>query len=246
MRMGFRTAYEKGTGRTAILFLHGLTGTPGEVLPLARVLSAHNHVLVPWLPGHGETAEALRKTTWHDWARTSEEAFDRLARRYKSVYVAGLSMGACLALHLGQERPVAGIVSMSAPILLRDLRFRGLSVFRFLQWSTRELAGGVLDTGLEHVTYPTCPTQSLYELKKLGDQVVRRLPLLTAPLLVLQGRHDPMVPGGSAEGLLRLSGSSYKHLRWMEDSGHVLPLDRDRHLVIRHIRRFLKTRGKSC
>jgi len=241
-----RVAYESGRGKSSVLFLHGLTGTPHEVLPLAQSLRDRYHVLVPWLPGHGETPSALARTTWRDWAKAALDAFDRLARRRCPVHVAGLSMGACLALYVALERPARSVISMSAPLFLRDPRFQGIRFFRFLQWRTRELAGGVLDTGLVHQTYPTCPTKSLYELKQLGDEVTRRLTSLSAPLLVLQGRYDRMVPSSSAERLLERAGSAHKFLRWMEDSGHVLPLDRDRDLVGRVVRRFIGRQGRSC
>ena len=136
-----RIAWEGGRGSQGVLWLHGLTGTPREVEPLAKNLASRYRVLVPWLPGHGTSPGELGKTTRHDWTHAAEQSFDHLAGKCSRVFVGGLSMGACLALHLGLVRSVAGIVSMAAPIHIRDLRFRGLAFFRFLQWRTRDLTG---------------------------------------------------------------------------------------------------------
>ena len=246
MTANLRIAFEKGKGSTAVLLLHGLTGTPGEVEPLGRSLCHRYRVLIPWLPGHGTSPESLKNASWRDWAETADEAFDYLAKRSTRIYVGGLSMGACLALYVGLSRPVAGVVSMAAPIHIQDWRYRGLAFFRFLQWSTRELTGGVRDPEAHHETYPWCPTQSLYELKKLADSVRPSLPGLTAPLLIIQGRRDSMVAPSNARYLYENAGSPLKHLRWMEQSDHVLPLDLDRVQVARTVGRFIASRGQSC
>jgi carboxylesterase len=241
-----RIAFDEGRGSTAVLLLHGLSGTPGEVEPLGRALSKEHRVLSPWLPGHGTRPEDLKEVVWDDWTCEAEKAFDFLAERAKHVYVGGLSMGACCALHVGLSRPVAGIISMAAPIHIQDLRFRGLAFFQYLQWSTRELTGGVLDPKRYHETYPWCPTKGLYELKKLADSLTSRLGDLKAPLLVLHGRRDSMVPTSNAEYLYGKAGSKSKHLRWMDHSDHVLPLDFDRQKVFRSVGRFIESRGISC
>lgn len=223
-----------------LLLLHGLTGTPAEVLPLSGVLGRRARVSVPLLPGHGTRPEDLRGLRWTDWTHAAEEAFDRLAGRSRPVVVAGLSMGALLALHLGLRRPVAGIVSMAAPIHIRDARYRGLALFRFLQRSTRELTGGLRDPNARHETYPWCPTDSLYEMKRLADDLTPRLGDLRAPLLVLQGRLDSMVDPGNAEFLFERAGSARKRLRFLERSDHALPLDVERRAVIQQVGDFAR------
>jgi carboxylesterase len=155
-------------------------------------------------------------------------------------------MGACLALQVGLSRPAAGIISMAAPIHIQDWRYRGLAIFRFLQWKTRELTGGVRDIEVHHETYPWCPTQSLYELKKLADFVRPGLSSLTAPLLILQGRQDSMVSPFNAQYLYESVGSKQKYLRWMEKSDHVLPLDLDHQKVTQTVERFIASHGKTC
>jgi len=66
----------KGAG---VLCLHGFTGTPYEIAPLARALGAAGFaVSAPMLAGHGESALALAATRWPDWLASAEAALDRL------------------------------------------------------------------------------------------------------------------------------------------------------------------------
>ena len=154
-------------------------------------------------------------------------------------------MGGLLALHLGLSRKPSGVLSLSAPIHIRDLRFRGLAVFRFVQRWTRELAGGVGDPDAPpHVTYPVCPTQSLYQMKLLADGVSARLHELKAPLLILHGRRDSMVPPDNAAFLYGKAGSRLKHLVYLDRSDHVLPLDLDKEEVFQKAARFVSSHGR--
>src|SRR5688572_7729976 len=60
--------YARGTGQRAALCLHGFTGTPFEVRPLAEALAAQGYTtLAPVLAGHGGTVDDLAGTTHADW-----------------------------------------------------------------------------------------------------------------------------------------------------------------------------------
>ena len=102
----------------SVLCLHGFTGTPYEVAPLARALATAGFaVSAPLLEGHGENAAALAATRWQDWLASAEEAFDRLRAGAGGgpVAIAGFSMGGLLALRLARRRPGASRPSRAAP-----------------------------------------------------------------------------------------------------------------------------------
>ena len=78
-----------GKGRAAALCLHGLTGTPYEVRPLAEAISAAGiRAVGPALPGHNETPERLAATSHTDFGSKPPEpnssAFARAANRFSS------------------------------------------------------------------------------------------------------------------------------------------------------------------
>jgi carboxylesterase len=93
-------------GRCGVLLIHGLTGTPTEMRFVGNGLHrAGFSVLGMQLAGHcGDTADLLA-TGWRDWYASVCAAADTLQERVDHVFVAGLSMGAVLALKLAIDRP---------------------------------------------------------------------------------------------------------------------------------------------
>ncbi len=242
-----RTGFEVKAGPVGLLLLHGLSGTPDEVKPISDHLGPKGYsTLGPWLEGHGTSPEDLSRTRWEDWASSAQDAYGALRSRCEQVFVGGLSMGGDLTLHLAARNPVAGLITLAAPVKIRDIRFNGIAFFRHLQRRTSNLTGGVLDPSAPpHLTYPYVFTQSLYELKKLMDGVRKEMRSITAPALVVQGRRDSMVPPKNGEIIYQGLGSSLKHLLYLDRSDHVVTLDYDHSIVMGAIEKFLSTGGHS-
>jgi len=111
------TDYYLPGGRSGVLLIHGLTGTPTEmrfvathfVSQMRRFAQALNALLAQTPPRLGTEDWAdrlsLLKTGWRDWYRSVGEAADRLRKDVDHMFVAGLSMGALLALKLAADRP---------------------------------------------------------------------------------------------------------------------------------------------
>jgi carboxylesterase len=243
MKIGF----EARKGDTGVLLLHGLTGTPNEMEPLGDHLAERGYsTLCPWLAGHGTTPRDLAATRWQDWAKSAREAYEELKGRCPKVFVAGLSMGGLQAFHLAAHHPVAGVLAFSTPLRIPDFRFNGIAFFRFLQWWTSSLTGGILDPQAPpHLTYPYVFTNSLYELKKLMGVVRGELSSITAPALVAHGRKDSKVPPLNGEFAFRALGSPVKHLLYLEGSEHVVTMDFDRQELLEKAFNFIRTDGRS-
>jgi carboxylesterase len=241
MKIGFE--FKKGP--TGLLLLHGLSGTPSEVQPLGDFLSQKGYsVLGPWLKGHDTNPKDLARTTWQDWAQSAREAYDQLKQNCSKVFVGGLSMGALQALHLAATVPTAGVISMAAPVRIFDFRFNGIAFFRFLQWRTSNLTGGILDPQAPpHLTYPYVATKSLYELKKFMDLVRSELPRITTPALVIQGQKDSMVPPPNGDLVYQALGSNAKHLLYLDRSDHVVTMDFDKQTVFEKAFKFIESGG---
>ena len=103
-------------GPNGALVLHGFTGSPQSMRPLAEAFAAAGFTTeLPLLPGHGTSVEDMLKTSWADWSAAAEAAYLDLASRCDKVVVAGLSMGGTLTLWLATRHPeIAGIVPINA------------------------------------------------------------------------------------------------------------------------------------
>ena len=99
-------------GAFGVLILHGFTGNPVSMRPLAEACAREGFsVELPRLPGHGTTIEEMMTTNWADWSATALAAYDELAGRCDRVAVVGLSMGGGLAALVAESRPhVVGCV----------------------------------------------------------------------------------------------------------------------------------------
>ena len=72
----------------AVLCLHGLTGTPYEVRPLAEALADRGmRARGPLLPGHGGRPEELAALTYSAWTESVQREFLALRRDHERVFV---------------------------------------------------------------------------------------------------------------------------------------------------------------
>jgi carboxylesterase len=99
-------SYYVAGGRTGVLLMHGLGGTPTEMRLVANGLARAGYtVYCPQLAGHGGTEVDRKETTWQDWYASAEQALARLRQECDVVIVGGLSTGAVLALLLAARHP---------------------------------------------------------------------------------------------------------------------------------------------
>jgi carboxylesterase len=239
----------------AVLCLHGFTGTPYEVAPLARALGAAGFaVSAPLLKGHGETAAALAGTQWQDWLSSAEDAFDALRSEAGGgpVAIAGFSMGGLLAVRLARLRPgaVPALVLMSVPLRLPEWQvavLRGFSRLpRFLRRnrlaSLRKRDGSdVTDAHVrdENPALAELPLAGIAELAALGETARRDLSFLSMPVLVAHGERDRTVPQSASFELAGSLASSVVEQLWLPRSGHLIAVDVERAQLCETVVRFL-------
>jgi carboxylesterase len=126
-----------------VLCLHGFTGSPAELRPLGEYLADRGFAVEgPLLPKHGGMPHELKGATWRSWVGAAYDALNELADRCQRVFIAGLSMGGLITLHLaasecyraacnGQPSPLRGIVVMAAPSAVNDSRTRLVRFARY-------------------------------------------------------------------------------------------------------------------
>jgi carboxylesterase len=121
-----------GGYRVGVLLIHGLTGTPNEMKMVGKGLNrAGFSVLGMQLAGHCGDEHDLVKTCWQDWYTSVELAAHQFKGTVDYMFVAGLSMGALLALKLAADHPkmISG-VGVYGPTFRHD----GWSVPRYARY----------------------------------------------------------------------------------------------------------------
>ena len=245
---GFALAGSRPLG---CLLIHGFTATPDEMRPLGEALAARGFpVRAVRLAGHGTRVADLAATRWAEWFASVAEGADRLRRDVPALAVAGMSLGALLALHLAATRPseVSALVLCGTPLKLGGAGARWLPLLARIPWIARRWAtipkpGGpdIADPGVRAASrsYRAMPLAAVLEVLRLQALVRGEIGRVTQPALLLHGRHDHSVPLANLELARRSLGSRVIESHVLERSWHVVTLDYDRDEVARLAADFL-------
>lgn len=265
LRAGAEPFFVPG-GPTGVLCVHGYSGSPAELRPLGHALASAGYTVAgPLLAGHGGLPADLSGARWQVWVADAEAELQRLGTHCERVFVVGLSMGALIALHLAARRQLAGVVTLAPALRLhgeQQLAWTGLAKYVMpwfyplrranfndpaVQRSIRQWAPNANLDDPQTVALirreARIPVGSLHELVKLQRQARRDLPSVTAPILLLQGRHDQVVDLRWADEYLPQVGSPDKQLIWYERSGHLLATDIEREAVWATVREWIAARA---
>lgn len=231
-------------GDIGCLLVHGFSGSPLEMVPLGEALSdAGWEVAIAQLAGHGTSPKDLAGTHWQDWVASAAEAYEDLRRRTRRQAIIGLSMGGAIALYLAAREGADAVVAISTPIRVRPMlagaarvASRVIPLFPVIfRLSPRDPMARQYRS-----PYAQIPLGATAELSALLSETARSLPSVTAPLLVVQGRRDWVIPRESGEEILARASHAHGRLFWLRRSGHLATLDRDRELLYQEVKAFLK------
>jgi carboxylesterase len=255
---GFRI---KG-GKVGILLLHRLCGTPVELRFVAGGLARQGYTVhCPMLAGHCGTEDELKASTWADWYRTAEIALDDLKKECDVVIAGGLSAGAVLALMLAAKNPKKiTATTLLAPTLWLNgwmipwyarlfrlvshkwianlLNFphhdpHGIKDDRIREFIQRARARGTSEAG-----HPTTPGGAVFEHHSMVRAVQKLVGYVRQPTLIVHPLEDDYAAMSNATYLRdRLQGPV--DLTVLDDCYHVVTVDRQRHLVVEAIDRFV-------
>ena len=233
-----------GDKPVSLLLVHGFTGSCAEMSLMAEYFHRRGYTVhAPLLKGHGTNVKEMEKTGAKDWWQSVLEGYDRLQSLQRPyLFVVGLSMGGLLALKLAASRPLTGVVSLAAPIYVYQ-RFLGFSRWVYPIYRYHKGGGGPLSPEVEEYIwgYKFKPVKAAGELWRLMKEVRQLLPKVQVPALVMQGQRDQTVKPHSAHVIYKELGSPVKELRWYEQSGHILSLDKEREQVFADIETFIET-----
>jgi len=251
-------------GDHAVLLIHGLTGSPFELKPLAKKLHKNGFtVKAPCLAGHGTTVNNLINTTWLDWYTTVQQEFRELKKEHETVSVAGLCMGALLALYLAykEQHEVSSLAVLSSTFFydgwslpwyrfLLPLSYHPpIKYFYSYAYEEREPYGIKNERMREQkkkllkensVAYSHFPSQSMHELFKLIKTVKKTIHKVTVPTLILHALDDDLASIRNADFVEYNIGSSAVRKVLLKDTYHMLTLDNQKDYVADESVRFFR------
>ncbi|MFC3940323.1 alpha/beta hydrolase [Pseudomonas gingeri NCPPB 3146 = LMG 5327] len=240
-----------GDGPVGVLLIHGLTGTPAELRRVAQGLVKRGGctVYVPTLPGHCGGNADLQATGWQDWYEGVRKTFVGVQQRHAQVFVGGLSMGAVMSMYVASEFPgqVAGLLMYSTTLrydgwsihklafltpLLMKIPF-GVHICRFEEKPPygiknerlraiveRQMkAGQSSDAGLL-----TMEGITVRELHRMNAVVMRRMPSIKTPALVIHSVEDDITSPWNANYVERHLGGPVTKVM-LDNCYHMITVD---------------------
>ncbi len=245
-------------GKVGVLLLHGLCGTPAEMRFVAMGLARAGYTVhVPQLAGHG----AENSGRWQDWYLSARAALIDIRKECDTVIVGGLCMGAILGLHLAARNPgkVQGVSLFSPTLwmngwampwtarlfkLVRSRWFAGFMTFpdaaslgikcpRVRQFVQQALSGAGSEYGRAGV-----PATMVLEHRRMVDAAMKLLHRVKQPTLIVHSQEDDYADLNNATYLQgELAGKV--DLVVLNDSYHMVTLDKQRHVVVDSTRAFI-------
>jgi carboxylesterase len=234
-------------GPVGCLVIHGFTGAPAEMCWFGQQMAQAGYSVVGVrLFAHATQPEDMFRARPQDWVASVEDGYHLLRGLSEQVVVMGLSLGGILALHCASRRPVAGVVAMSVPYVLMApwvKRIRPLlpAVSKFVPYMEKG-APDWRDPRLaeDHLEYPKHPVRAAASLVDVHAEMLRRLPLITAPALMIASHGDATAPPWHSQTMFDRLRTADKRFVLVENSGHIVTRDLERSRVAEAATAFVR------
>ena len=239
--------YRAGTGDTAVLFIHGILGTPRHFDSFLPRVPEDWAVHCLLLDGHGAGVREFSRSSMAAWEEQVENAVRRLAAEHSRVLLVGHSLGTLLAMEQAVLHPeqVAGIFLLAAPL---RLALRPRLVPQLIRvWLNKPKA----EDPVSQAFAEACGVRQdwriwrylgwlprFWELLIKIRKTRKLLPQLRVPCLAFQSRRDEMVSLRACEDL-----KACAKVAVLEDSGHFYYTPEDRALFLKDFVWFCQNCG---
>ncbi|MCQ0032862.1 alpha/beta fold hydrolase [Burkholderia glumae] len=248
------------SGRTGVLLIHGLGGTEydlGSLHKAIRRAGGDAHIIT--LPGHGTRPGDLVGVRAEAWLDAVTAQYRVLEAEYDTLHVAGMCMGALVALLLCHRvRHAKGrLALLAAPVYidgwstpwyrtLRHLLYRvpGLTErMRVEEGEPFGIKNPVIRALVkkkfarqDRFHYPWVPLATIRQVDRMRAWVRAAAPDTPCPTLILHAREDELTSLRSARFLEAAMPDARCIV--LENSYHMICADNDRDAVARHVLAF--------
>ncbi|MBT8518311.1 alpha/beta fold hydrolase [Polynucleobacter paneuropaeus] len=254
----YETFYQGNTGH-AVVLLPGLCGSELEMGAIPRLLRQSNHTYtIPRIKGYSAHTGL---TGYQEWIDSVDQFVTDLSQTHDSISIAGLSMGATLALAVAEQNSKVHSLVILSPVFLFD----GWSVpwyYPFLallykigirNWHFKErepfgvknvelrrhiqkavMANSVSELGAAHL-----PAVHLYQSLELVKATKKELSSITADTLIIHAVDDETASPKNPEIIIDSIASETCRMIWLGNSYHMITVDNEREVVANEVNNFI-------
>jgi carboxylesterase len=232
--------------RLGVMLVHGFTGTPADMRPLAELLhglGANCHV--PMQRGMATEITTLPTMTAEVWRSSMLEAWAEHTSRYRRTVLIGYSMGGSSAILMAADTPPDLLILIAPFVKINDRRavflpiakrmMKDIQLFtnvdfanpRVQSWFDIALPGlDIADPEVQRqIKHESgVPPVVIAELQALGNKAYKAARQVEAPVVILQGHEDDVVHRRDTR---KLSDEFVRLQAYHEFPGdHLIALDR--------------------
>ena len=254
----YETFYQGNTGH-AVVLLPGLCGSELEMGAIPRLLKQSNHTYtIPRIKGYSAHTGL---TGYQEWIDSVDQFVTDLSQTHHSISIAGLSMGATLALAVAEQNSKVHSLVILSPVFLFD----GWSVpwyypflallykFGIRNWHFKErepfgvknvelrrhirkavMANTVSELGAAHL-----PAVHLYQSLELVKATKKDLNSITADTLIIHAIDDETASPKNPEIIMDRISSETCRMIWLGNSYHMITVDNEREVVANEVNNFI-------
>ncbi len=210
----------------AVLFIHGIAGTPAHFRELIPVIPEDWAVYNILLDGHGKNVEDFARTSMQKWKDQVNTVLQTLFAQHERVLIVAHSMGTLFAIRAAVEHPqrIPALFLLAVPMCPRVRASTVGTSLRVVRGNirpedraARAMADDCsirLDSRLwKYVTWTPRFLELLEEIRRIR----RILPRLTVPTQALQSVTDELVSERSCKVLEKCS---HIQITRLHNSGH--------------------------
>lgn len=218
----------RSSNGAGVILIHELLSSPAEMRDFGgRLADLGFHALGVRLKGHGTSPHDLKDRRWEDWLESLRRGYEIMKAYASHIYIVGTGIGGLLALQLASEQPerLAGIAAISPPFkfsasgpmapLLRSPNI-------LVRWMSRRTSRPFVERAPEYpqYAYREVPLRTLYELRRLIQELAESLADVQCPVLLAQADHDPILDPESARMIHKALSSKNRILRSVHADRH--------------------------
>ena len=212
---------------TAILFVHGILGTPDHFDLLIPLLPSGVSIYNILLDGHGKTPKEFSNTSMKCWESQVDRTVSELLHAHKNLYIVAHSMGTLFAIEQAvKHQQIRGLFLLAVPI-------KPMPKARMFSNALKVYLGNInADDRFGVAAKAACSIQPCknpfpylgwicryFELFHKIHKTMKLLPRLVTPTIAIQSRLDEMV---SKHSDLYLKNHTRMDVYTLEESYHYL------------------------